>query len=290
MRQASAPLSIAGRLDPSQRHFLGSLPSEPTLFWHLDRYQTMPQQKLQKAEGTVVKSFGTVWLFTIAVAGRELRQVNGSYDRTASIGPGGAACRRLHGRRVHTRDGVRGHRYPGVEAWHTVSGEMCVETPKGRFIQRPGDLPSSPRGSADGTDRNRRNTRKSLVLILQDASQLGQPPTRLDAEGSVPQLAIRSSHWNLRRTRGRRHRCGWSPAGPASGVGCFINDELPAGPGELRRGGLAIGALLSRAKVATHRSGERWACAYAAISSPGPGLGPPNRPAELQRIQGSGSR
>ena len=64
------------------------------------------------------------------------------------------------------------HRHPGVEAWHTVSGEMCVETPKGRFIQRPGDpaiiVPAGQPMELIGTGGS---TRKSLVLILQDASQ-----------------------------------------------------------------------------------------------------------------------
>ena len=54
-------------------------------------------------------------------------------------------CRRLHGRRVQTRDGLRGTSSPrcrGLE--HRFLGEMCVETPKGRFIfSAPVILPSS---------------------------------------------------------------------------------------------------------------------------------------------------
>lgn len=51
------------------RTILRELPSGP-LFWHLDRYPDNAAAEAAKGpNGTVVQSFGTVWLFTIAVAG-----------------------------------------------------------------------------------------------------------------------------------------------------------------------------------------------------------------------------
>jgi hypothetical protein len=69
------------------------------------------------------------------------------------------------------------HRHPGVEAWYTVEGEMCVETPTGKQVQRAGDpgimvrggLPMQLTGSGTGV-------RRSLVLILQDAGKPRSTP------------------------------------------------------------------------------------------------------------------
>lgn len=43
------------------------------------------------------------------------------------------------------------HRHPGVEVWHTLQGEQCLETPDGKLVQRA--------------------ARRSLVVILQDATK-----------------------------------------------------------------------------------------------------------------------
>ncbi|MFL5493433.1 MAG: hypothetical protein ACJ8DC_03510, partial [Gemmatimonadales bacterium] len=63
------------------------------------------------------------------------------------------------------------HRHPGVEAWYTLAGEQCLETPRGKLVQRagdagvmvPGGLPMILTGTGSGV-------RRSLVLILQDAA------------------------------------------------------------------------------------------------------------------------
>jgi quercetin dioxygenase-like cupin family protein len=64
------------------------------------------------------------------------------------------------------------HRHPGVEAWYTLEGEQCLETPEGRITQRargpgmivPGGTPMILTGTGKGM-------RRSLVLILQNAAQ-----------------------------------------------------------------------------------------------------------------------
>jgi quercetin dioxygenase-like cupin family protein len=67
---------------------------------------------------------------------------------------------------------TRAHRHPGVEAWYTVDGEQCLETPKGKLVQRAGDggvmVPGGDPMQLTGIGTT---TRRSLVLILQDASK-----------------------------------------------------------------------------------------------------------------------
>jgi quercetin dioxygenase-like cupin family protein len=64
------------------------------------------------------------------------------------------------------------HRHPGVEAWFTLEGAMCLETPEGKLEQHAGDpgvmvragLPMVLTGTGSGP-------RRSVVLILQDATK-----------------------------------------------------------------------------------------------------------------------
>jgi quercetin dioxygenase-like cupin family protein len=67
------------------------------------------------------------------------------------------------------------HTHAGPEAWYTLSGETCLETPNGRQIGRAGGEPVIIPGgppmhlTATGTER-----RRALVLILHEATK---PPT-----------------------------------------------------------------------------------------------------------------
>jgi quercetin dioxygenase-like cupin family protein len=69
------------------------------------------------------------------------------------------------------------HRHAGAEAWYTLEGAMCVETPAGKLEQRAGEpglviaggIPMMLSGSGSGP-------RRSLVLILQDATQPRSTP------------------------------------------------------------------------------------------------------------------
>ena len=155
------------------REELGALPQVP-LFWHLDTYSTLAAAEAAKGgHGTVVASLGKVWLFTIAQAG--WRPTTG--ERVAEIGPL-PMVKANHYAAVYM-EGVfepgmssGAHRHPGVEAWYTLVGEMCVETPEGKIVQRAGDpgvfvaggLPMELIGTGSGV-------RRSLVLILQDSSK-----------------------------------------------------------------------------------------------------------------------
>ena len=69
------------------------------------------------------------------------------------------------------------HRHPGVEAWITLEGSMCLETPAGKLEQKAGDpgvlmagnIPMMLTGTGTGP-------RRSVVLILQDTTKPRSSP------------------------------------------------------------------------------------------------------------------
>lgn len=156
------------------REDLGRLPARPRLYWHLDSYATRAAAESSRvSRGTVVESLGRVWLFTIA--GAAWRPKSG--HREARIGP--LPLLRADRHAAVYMEGVFQpgmesvvHRHPGVEAWYTLEGAMCLETPEGTVRQRAGDPGRMVRGGLPmrltgiGT-----SPRRSLVLILQDAAQ-----------------------------------------------------------------------------------------------------------------------
>ncbi len=155
---------------------LGKLP-KGSVFWHLDAYATQAEARAAKGpRGTVVESLGRVWLFTIDVAGWHPR--NG--ERVARIGP--LPVERNVSYSAQYMEAVfapgmtaPAHRHSGPEAWYTLSGETCLETPDGTMIVRAGGshviVPGGPpmHLTATGTQ-----TRRALVLILHDSAR---PPT-----------------------------------------------------------------------------------------------------------------
>ena len=69
------------------------------------------------------------------------------------------------------------HRHAGAEAWYTLAGAQCLETPHGKLVQRAGEpgmiVPAGVPMMLVGTGST---VRRSLVLILQDASQPRSTP------------------------------------------------------------------------------------------------------------------
>ena len=155
---------------------VGPLPQE-SIFWHLDSYSTRAEAEHAKGErGTVVESLGRIWLLTIDVAG--WRPVGGL--RVAEIGPLPVRSTADYSAQYMEAIFTPGmtapaHRHSGPEAWYTLSGETCLETPEGKAVGRAGGshviIPEGPpmHLTATGTQ-----TRRALVLILHDATQ---PPT-----------------------------------------------------------------------------------------------------------------
>ena len=156
------------------REELGALPRDSAFYWHIDQFPSRSDADVARGpRGTVVESLGKLWLFTIADA--RWRSAKGK--RVATIGPlplvEAQQFAAVYMEAAFT-PGMHSavHRHPGVEAWHTIDGEQCVETPEGKLVQRAGDPGVLVRGGLPmmltGTGTT---VRRSLVLILQDATQ-----------------------------------------------------------------------------------------------------------------------
>lgn len=156
------------------REELGRLPVSPRLYWHLDTYPTRAAaEDARESRSTVVASLGRTWLFTIAPA--DWRPRGG--HRVARIGPlplsAADAFAAVYMEGVF-QPGMHSmvHRHPGVEAWFTLEGAMCLETPEGKIEQHAGDPGVLVRGGVPmmltGTGTG---PRRSVVLILQDAAK-----------------------------------------------------------------------------------------------------------------------
>lgn len=152
---------------------VGLLPAAPA-FWHLDAYPNRAAAEAARGRrGTVVESLGRVWLFTVAE--REWRP--GTGERVTQIGPlpirQGVAYSATYMEAVFTPGMMSStHSHSGPEAWYTLAGETCLETPDGFMVGRAGGppviVPAGPpmRLTATGTTE-----RRAIVLILHDGSQ-----------------------------------------------------------------------------------------------------------------------
>ena len=158
---------------------LGALAKQPSLFWYLDTYATVAAARLAAGpRGTVVESLGRIWLFSIADSAF---QPSGG-TRVSRIGPlpliDAAQFAAVYMEGVF-QPGMSSvvHRHAGVEAWYTLEGSQCLETPQGRMDQRAGDpgvlAPAGVPMMLTGTGTV---PRKSVVLILQDATQPRSTP------------------------------------------------------------------------------------------------------------------
>jgi quercetin dioxygenase-like cupin family protein len=157
----------------SAHESVGQLAASQT-FWHLDTYPTRAAAEAAKGpSGTVVESLGKVWLFTIENAG--WRPSGG--ERVAEIGPLPVIAGEKYSAQYMEaifNPGMTApaHVHSGPEAWYTLAGETCLETPQGKQIGRAGGEPVIVPGgppmhlTATGTEQ-----RRALVLILHDSSK-----------------------------------------------------------------------------------------------------------------------
>jgi quercetin dioxygenase-like cupin family protein len=158
---------------------LGALPRDSALWWHIDAFPSLAAANAARGDrATAVESLGRAWLFTLADRGWRGR----AGKSVAVIGPlplvDAAEFTAVYMEGVFEPGmQTRVHRHPGVEAWYTLEGEMCLETPGGMRVQRAGDggvmVPGGEPMMLSGTGAS---VRRSLVLILQDASQPRSTP------------------------------------------------------------------------------------------------------------------
>ncbi|MGH9704137.1 MAG: hypothetical protein ACRD4K_12255 [Candidatus Acidiferrales bacterium] len=148
------------------------------IFWHLDVYPTRAEaEKAKGPRGTVVESLGKVWLLTIEKTGWR-PAVPG--ERIAEIGPlpvtSGEQYSALFMEAISSPGMTSAiHFHSGPEAWFTLAGETCLETPSGKLVGRAGGPPMIVPGgppmllTSTGTEQ-----RRALTLILHETSK---PPT-----------------------------------------------------------------------------------------------------------------
>src|SRR6516225_5671969 len=148
-------------------------------YWHLDTYPT--RQAAEAAKGprsTVIESLGKVWLLSIERAG--WRPTGG--ERVAEIGPlpviQGEAYAAVYLEAIF-KPGMTAppHTHSGPEAWYTLAGETCLETPQGKQVGRAGGqfviVPGGPPMHLTATGNVQR---RALVLILHESSQPATTP------------------------------------------------------------------------------------------------------------------
>jgi len=148
-------------------------------FWHLSIFPTRSTAMAARGpRGAVVESLGKVWLFTIAEAG--WRPSGGTH--VAEIGPlpvaAGVAYTAQYMDAVF-RPGMKSlvHRHSGPEAWYTLNGETCLETPAGSLVGRAGGMPVIvPQGPPMELTATGTQVRRALVLVLHDATQPATSP------------------------------------------------------------------------------------------------------------------
>ena len=161
------------------RQSLGPLPADAVLYWHIDSFPTLAAAEAARAgRATAVLSLGSAWLFTLADSAWHSK----TGHHVAIVGPvpvvaaDSLAAVYMEG---IFEPGMKtlAHRHPGAEAWYTLAGAQCLETPKGKIVQRAGEsgmiVPAGVPMMLVGTGST---VRRSLVLILQDASQPRSTP------------------------------------------------------------------------------------------------------------------
>jgi quercetin dioxygenase-like cupin family protein len=155
--------------------------AKPQVFWHLDVYPTrVAAEAARSPGGVVVESLGRTWLLTVGDTG--WRPSGG--EPIAEIGPlpvtAGESYAVQYMEAIFTPGMTApAHTHAGPEAWYTLSGETCLETPDGKQVGRAGGPPVIVPGgppmhlTATGTEK-----RRALVLILHEASKPATTPAR----------------------------------------------------------------------------------------------------------------
>ena len=162
--------------------------TQSQVFWDLDLYPTRAAAEAAKVPGgTVVESLGRIWLLTITDVGRP--PLGG--QRVAEIGPLPIAAGDEYSAQYMEAIFTPGmtssaHTHSGPEAWYTLTGETCLETPVGKQIGRaggqyvivPGGLPMHL--TATGTE-----LRRAIVLILHNSTKPASTLVQIDSERPV---------------------------------------------------------------------------------------------------------
>lgn len=148
-------------------------PSSAPLYWHLLTYPTRAAAESAKGKtGSVVESYGKVWLLSIA----EGNWMPKGGERVARVGPlpvNAGATYTAEYMEATFLPGMKSrvHRHPGPEAWYVLNGEQCLETPGHKDVVRAGESGIVPQGPPMVLWGTGTAERRALALILHDSSQ-----------------------------------------------------------------------------------------------------------------------
>lgn len=153
--------------------------SQSDVYWHLDSYRDSAEARRAQGGGTrgvVVQSLGKAWLMTIDTAGWRPSHPG---VHVADIGPLHVTPSKEYSATLMEAIMTPGmtssvHRHSGPEAWYTVAGETCLETPTGKLVGNAGHPTIVPEGPPMFLTATGKQQRRAIVLILHDATQ---PPT-----------------------------------------------------------------------------------------------------------------
>jgi quercetin dioxygenase-like cupin family protein len=151
---------------------LGVVAATP-LYWHLDRYATRAAAESARGDRSVVgEAHRRVWLFTIADA--DWRPTGG--ERVARVGPLPLVAGRAYA--AHYIEGVvpagartPAHTHAGPEAWYVLEGTNCLQTAEDTRVAHAGETLIIPEGPAMILTGVGPTTRRSLALVVHDASK-----------------------------------------------------------------------------------------------------------------------
>jgi quercetin dioxygenase-like cupin family protein len=156
---------------------IGQFDASP-VFWHLDTFPTRSAAEAAKGpHSTVIESLGKIWLLTIE---SESWRPSGG-ERVAEIGPLEVVPARNYSA-VYLEaifdPGMTAptHTHSGPEAFYTLAGVTCLETPQGRQVAQAGQHVVIPAGQPMHLTATGTQQRRSLALILHESSK---PPTAM---------------------------------------------------------------------------------------------------------------
>jgi quercetin dioxygenase-like cupin family protein len=151
------------------------------IFWYVSRLDGPAQVSAARSpRSTVIDAFDKTWLMVIG----DTRSRPHVGTLVATIGPlpvtAGVPYSALY-MEASMRPGMKSaiHRHSGPEAWYTLSGQTCLETPSGTMVGRAGGPPVIvPGGGPMELTATGTGIRRSLVLILHDARE---KPTTMES-------------------------------------------------------------------------------------------------------------
>jgi quercetin dioxygenase-like cupin family protein len=158
---------------------LGQL-SESEVYWYLDIYPTLTAaEEAKEPGGTVIQSLGKIWLLTIGKSGWRPAHPG---EHAGTVGPipidsGSQYSSQFMEATFAPGMHSRIHVHSGAEAWFTLAGKTCLETPKGEVVSYPGG-PSViiPEGLPMKLTAVGNEQRRGLVLILHKSSSPATTP------------------------------------------------------------------------------------------------------------------